>query len=166
MLKRIETAITKWIENLLAICLLAIALIVVALVALSMFGKSITGANELISILFAYSTVIGAAVAIGHQEHISIDLATERLPAAARRRVDFLGLVLVCVLNAVLFAYSLDWIRVTGLYLMPATGLPRYVAQLSIPVGCGLAIVYCLLRMIDLVKNSTHQDSNETSVRS
>ena len=43
-------------------------------------------------------------------------------------------------------AYGL-FVAITGAYLMPSTGLPRMAAQVSVPLGCTLAIVYCGLRL-------------------
>ena len=37
-------------------------------------NQSITGANEIVTILFIYTTAIGAAVSIGKNEHIGIDV--------------------------------------------------------------------------------------------
>ena len=144
---KLQRWIFRILEFSLAICLLTIAVIVVTLVILRyVFSSSITGANELITILFVYSTAIGAAVVIGSGEHIAIPFAVERMPKPAQRLVDTFGLIAVAVLNATMIAYSVGWIRVTGDYLMPATGLPRIVVQLCVPIGCGLAVVFCFLR--------------------
>ena len=149
MIKTIESILTKTLEGVVAICFLAIVTIVITLVVLRYaFNSSITGGNEVITILFVYTTVLGAAVAVGRREHISITFAVECLPPHGRKWADAMGLVLIALLNGVMLVYSLGWIRITGDYLMPTTGLPRIVAQFSIPLGCGLAIVYCLLRLV------------------
>jgi TRAP-type C4-dicarboxylate transport system permease small subunit len=136
--------------------LLTIATIIVTLVLLRyLFSSSITGANELVTILFVYTTAIGAAVAIGRREHIAIPLATETLSLRGQKLAEIIELLLVAIFNAVMFGYSIGWIRITGGYLMPATGLPRVVAQVSVPLGCGLAILYCLFRMISLTAQQT-----------
>jgi len=81
MIKTIESILTKMLEGLLAICFLAIVTIVITLVVLRYaFNSSITGANEVITILFVYTTSLGAAVAVGRREHISITFAVECLP--------------------------------------------------------------------------------------
>lgn len=147
-MKKFESLLTRGLEIVLAMCLLAIATIVVTLVVLRyVFNSSITGANETVTILFVYTTALGAAVAIGKREHIAIPLAVEALPPRGQKVVDVVGLILVAILNAVMLCYGIGWIRITGDYLMPSTGLPRAAVQMSIPLGCGLAIVYCLLRL-------------------
>jgi TRAP-type C4-dicarboxylate transport system permease small subunit len=132
----------------MAVGLFVIAATVVLQVILSnCFNSSITGANEIITKLFVYVTTIGAAVAVGKREHIAITFATDRMPTNLRRLVEILGLFLVAVLNMVVVAYSIHWIRITGHYLMPTTQLPRFVAQLSVPIGSAIAILFCLVRM-------------------
>ena len=150
-MKNFETLLTRTLEFVLAMFLLAIATIVVTLVVLRyLFSSSITGANELVTILFVYTTAIGAAVAIGRREHIAIAFVSDALPLGAQRLAGIVALTVVAIFNSVVLGYSIGWIRITGDYLMPATGLPRVVAQVSVPLGCGLAVVYCFFRLISL----------------
>jgi TRAP-type C4-dicarboxylate transport system permease small subunit len=147
-MKRFERALTKVLEGIMAGLLFAILATVVMLVTLRyLFNSSITGANELIVILFVYITSMGAAVAVGKGEHLAIVFALDWLPPGARRLANRLSILLVGVINAVAILYSVRWISVTGGFMMPSTGLPRWVAQLSIPLGCSLALVYCALRL-------------------
>ena len=147
-MKKLETALNHVLEGITTLCFLAILVIVITLVVLRyVFNSSITGAGELITVLFVYSTAIGAAVAMGKREHITIAAIAERLPRGLRRLIDALGLLLVAALNGALVWYSIVWIRTTGDFLMPSTELPRIVAQLSIPLGSGLAVLYCLFRL-------------------
>ena len=143
-----ENRLIRGLEFILAICLFAIAAIVVTLVVMRyVFNSSITGANEFITLLFVYATSLGAAVTVARGEHISISFAVDALSKSWQKAIDRLSLVMVAFVNAVLVLESIGWINVTGGYLMPATGLPRKVAQLSVPLGCGLAVLFCLLQL-------------------
>jgi TRAP-type C4-dicarboxylate transport system permease small subunit len=147
--RRLEAGVTHFLEGLAALGFLVMLVVAIVLVVLRyVFNSSITGANELITVVFVYCTAIGAAIAVGKREHIAIPAVAERLPKAPRKVVDALGLLLVGGLNAVLTWQSVTWIKVTGDFLMPSTELPRVVAQLSIPLGCGLACLWCLLRLV------------------
>lgn len=147
-MKKFESILTHILEGVVVACLLAISVIVVTLVVLRYgFNSSITGANEIITVLFVYTTSIGAAVAVGRREHIAITFAVERLSPGIRKVIDAAGLWLVALINGVMLWASVDWMGATGNYLMPSTGLPRAVAQLSVPLGCGLALLYCVLRI-------------------
>lgn len=151
-MRKFEATLSRCLEGITALCFLAILVIVITLVVLRYaFNSSITGANELITVLFVYSTAIGAAVAVGRREHITISVVAERLPRTLQKAVDALGLGLVALLNGCLVWYSFVWIRTTGDFLMPSTELPRIVAQISIPLGAGLAVLYCLFRLAGAV---------------
>jgi TRAP-type C4-dicarboxylate transport system permease small subunit len=147
-MKRLETILTRVLEGVMVVSFLTIFILVVTLVVLRyVFNSSITGANEIITLLFVYTTAIGGAVAVGKREHIAITAVAERLPTTLRKVADAAGLLLIALINGVMLSYSVGWIDTTGGFLMPSTGLPRIVAQISIPIGCGLAVLYCALRL-------------------
>lgn len=155
--------LSKALEAFLAFGLLIIASVIVLQVVLSFaFNSSITGANELVTKLFVYTSTIGAALAIGKNEHIQISVAVDRLPEAIRQMIDRLAVSLVGVLNLVLMVYSFRWIQITGNYLMPTTQWPRFVVQISVPIGCGLALAFCVLRLF----SSPHPTSSHDPAKS
>ena len=117
-------------------------------------NQSITGANEIVTILFIYTTAIGAAVSIGKNEHIGIDVFVNFLPSKFYKTIRVLQIVLLFTLHLILFIYCLQWIGKAGGYLMPATGLPRLVAIASIPIGCILCVLYCFKILIDVIDTS------------
>jgi C4-dicarboxylate transporter DctQ subunit len=119
------------------------------------FNTSIIGANEVITILFVYTTSIGSALAVKKREHITIPFLVNFLPPKARRWIDVIGLSLILLINGVMLFYSLSWIKTTGNFLMPATGWPRMTAQLCIPFGCGLSVLYCLALIVNVLTEST-----------
>ncbi|MCS1408386.1 MAG: hypothetical protein M2R45_01561 [Verrucomicrobia subdivision 3 bacterium] len=151
-LVRLERRFTCFLEHLIGGLLCLVLLIVAVLVALRyLFNSSIPGANEVITMLFVYTTAIGAAVGVGRWEHIRIMVVINRLPRRMKWLADLLGVFLVGLLNGVMCFYSLAWIGAIGHSLIPSTGLPRMAVQLSIPLGCGLAVLYCLWRVVRLV---------------
>ena len=115
------------------------------------FNQSITGANEIVTILFIYTTAIGAAISIGENEHIGIDVFVNLLPKKFYKTIRILQVFLMFVLHLILFIYCLEWVENAGGYLMPATGLPRIVAIASIPLGCIFCILFCAKTLIDVI---------------
>ena len=115
------------------------------------FNQSITGANEIVTILFIYTTAIGAAISIGENEHIGIDVFVNLLPKKFYKMIRILQVFLVFALHLILFIYCLEWVEKAGGYLMPATGLPRIVAIASIPLGCIFCILFCAKTLIDVI---------------
>ncbi len=133
-----------------------IAAAVVMLVGLRyLFNTSITGTNELIVILFVYTTAIGAALGIAKGDHLAIVFVIEKFPPKSRWMARLIQVGLVGLMNAVALIYSIQWIGVTGHYLMPSTGLPRWVAQLSIPLGCSIALCFTTIHVVRLFREKT-----------
>jgi TRAP-type C4-dicarboxylate transport system permease small subunit len=111
------------------------------------FNESIGGANELATILFAYTSALGIAVGIAKRDHMAISWFNERMPAKARGVIDVVGLVLLAILNIVIFWYSLRWIGITGARMISVLHVPRWTAQIAIPIGTGASAVFCLIKL-------------------
>ena len=163
-MKNFHTKLMRILEDMISFCLLAVFGITVILVFLRYyFNTSITGANEIVIILFIYSTAIGAAIAVGKSEHISITVFADKLPLRFVKTLQIIQLSLIATINAVLFWYCFQWIDITGGYTMPITGLPRAVAQLSIPIGCGIAIIFCVNSLLSVFRNDIYPASTLSS---
>ena len=145
-LRAIETKLSNLLEQFLTLLLFLIFAIIVLLVILRyVFNTTIIGGNEGALIAFVYTTAIGGALAVARQEHIAIHYFVDLSPVRTQHLLKILQLVLVAAMNLAIVWYSIAWIGRTGAFLMPALQLPQLVAQLSVPVGCGLAFVYCLI---------------------
>lgn len=152
-LRAFERRLTAVLEAVLAAGLLGMFLVVVLLVALRYaFQSGLVGANETATVVFVYLSSLGAAVAVGRQEHIRVDLLSARLGKRGRLALEASNLGMVAILNAVLAATSVAWIDATGQTLMPVTQMPRYLLQASVPLGCGLATLYCTIKLITLFR--------------
>ncbi|MFT6288804.1 MAG: TRAP-type C4-dicarboxylate transport system permease small subunit [Alcanivorax sp.] len=140
--------LTRVLEQLLAIVLFGMFALVTILVVLRyVFATTIIGGNEATVIAFIFTTAIGASVAIARDEHIAIDYFVLKLPQALQRKISVLRLLLLILINAAILLYAFDWIERTGGFLMPTLGVPQILAQISVPIGCVLSIVYCVARM-------------------
>ncbi len=152
-LQAFERRLTTLLEAVLAAGLLGMFLVVVLLVALRYaFQSGLVGANETATVVFVYLSSLGAAVAVGRQEHIRVDLLSARLGKRGRLALEACNLGMVAILNAVLATSSVAWIDATGQTLMPVTQMPRYLLQLSVPLGCGLATLYCAIKLATLFR--------------
>lgn len=161
-------AFEKWLTRILEWILTAIffvffVLIIILVVLRYVFNTTIIGANEGIVIAFVFTTAIGGAVAVSRREHIAITYFIDKLPDRLRIRIDILGIFLIALINSVMVWQSIYWIGRTGGFIMPAMQVPQFVAQISVPIGCGLAIVYCLIKIIILVSGRESVSSTQTS---
>ena len=144
-LSETEKKLSSLLEKSLTLLLFLIFATIVLLVILRyVFNTTIIGGNEGALIAFVFTTAIGGALAVARNEHIAISYFVDLVPVRVQRYAKVFQLVLVAVINLVMVWYSIAWIGRTGEFLMPALQLPQVVAQLSVPIGCGLAFVYCL----------------------
>lgn len=146
--RNLERRLARGLEFMLAAGMLSMFLIIIVLVAMRyLFQSGLVGANETATVIFVYLSSIGAAVAVGRDEHIGLDLVHRRMGRTGKRFVYVSALVLVAALNAVVAERSLTWIATTGHIPMPASQIPRFVAQSAVPLGCALAVIFCCTRI-------------------
>jgi TRAP-type C4-dicarboxylate transport system permease small subunit len=155
---RIMRLLSDVFETVVALCFLVIFAMTVILVVLRYaFNSSIMGGYELIEYLFIYTSALGAAVALAMRRHISVTVLVDRLPRAARRIVDAAGHLLVAVFNAAVIYYSIPWIRATGGFESPVLRLPNRLIQLIVPIGSGLAIVFCVCHILLVMTDAAEE---------
>ena len=153
-----EKLLSRILVGFIAFCLLSIVLLVITLVVLRYgFNSTIIGANEFIVILFMYSSAIGAAVVLGQKEHIAITYFIDKLPPSIRRVVDIVNYLLIALLNGVIIWYGIRWISITGSYLTAVLKIHQVYAQLVVPIGCSIAILYCIYHIILTIYPKTSQ---------
>ena len=147
-MKRMERWLIAAIEVAFCVCLLAMFVLIVTQVALRYgLGKSVGGANELATSLFAYTSALGIAVAIARREHMAISWFVERLRPGQRKVVDVIGLLLLAAVNILIFCYSIKWIDATGGRMISVLQVPRWTSQIAIPIGTGASAVFCLIKL-------------------
>ncbi len=147
-MKRFEHILIRTLEIVFSLCLLLMLVLIIAQVLLRYgFNRSIGGANELATILFAYTSALGIAVAIAQREHMAISWFVLRLPPGPRKAVDALGLVLLATVNVVIFCYSIKWIGVTGGGIISVLQVPRWTSQIAIPIGTGASALFCFIKL-------------------
>ncbi|MCH8069622.1 MAG: TRAP transporter small permease [Candidatus Marinimicrobia bacterium] len=144
-----ERVFTRLMEYIISIFFFFIIILVITLVVLRYgFNTTIVGGNELIVILFIYTSAIGAAIIIGKKEHIAITYFVDKLPPQLKKLVDIFNLLMIALLNGVMIVYSIPWISKTGNYLTAVLGIPQIFSQIIVPIGCFMAILYCLFHIV------------------
>ena len=141
--------LTRLLEGLLAALIFGMFAMVITLVVLRyVFTTTIIGGNEATIVAFIYTTAIGAGIALSRDEHIAVTYFVEKLSPPVQRYLLRLRLLLLVIINVVIAVYAVIWIQKTGGFMMPTLGAPQWVAQMSVPLGCGLSAFYCLCRLV------------------
>ncbi|NQU27944.1 MAG: TRAP transporter small permease [Candidatus Marinimicrobia bacterium] len=144
-----ERVFTRLMEFIISFFFLGIIIMVITLVVLRYgFNTTIVGGNELVVILFIYTSAIGAAVIVGKKEHIAITYFIDKLPPFPKKLVNIFNLLMITLLNGAMIVYSIPWISRTGNYLTAVLGIPQIFSQIIVPIGCGMAILYCLFHIV------------------
>lgn len=150
---RMERSFTRLLEGIVVLCFLGIFTLIITLVILRYgFNTTIIGANELVVILFIYSSALGAAVIVGQKEHIAITYFIDKLHPPVRKVVDILDFLLIALINGVMIVYSIGWIGKTGGYFTAMLRIPQAYTQIIVPVGCGAVILYCIFHVIAILR--------------
>jgi TRAP-type C4-dicarboxylate transport system permease small subunit len=148
-LRRRQEWLTRLLETIVTFFFFVILSLTIILVILRYgFNSSIVGGNEAMEYLFIYTTALGAAVSIGKGDHIKISFFVDLLGPRLRKIVHIVNNLLIAIINGVMIYYSLAWIKAAGYFESPVLRLPNWMVQVSVPIGCFLAIVYCLNRIV------------------
>ena len=148
-LKSFERRLARILEAILVL-LFALILILVCSIVVLRFGFSygVVGSDEIVRKAFLFTSAIGGAVGIARHEHIAITYFIDNMPRPIKMALYILGLALIAVVNLAVIYYAWGWIATTGSYPWQPFNLPKIIVQLVIPIGCGLAVLFCITKII------------------
>ena len=148
-ISRVSERLGRILEHVVAGFFFTILALTILLVTLRyVFNTGIAGGFELSVHLFIYTTAIGAAVSVGRHQHIKIDYFVNMLKGRARRVADIAVQVCIAGINGVMLVLSIPWIREVGGFESPVLRLPEWMIKIAVPVGSGLAILFCILNIV------------------
>ncbi len=160
LLIKIDKWLTRILEGLLVLRFFGFFAMVCLLVLLRyVFATTIVGGNEGVTVAFVFTVSIGAAIAITRREHIAITFFIDALPRTAKKAVYIFGLLLIALINGVMIKYSIDWISVAGGAAWQPFRFPQGYFQAAIPIGCGLAVFFCFVKIVLTIAGRETVDS-------
>lgn len=161
-LDRIRAGLRTFLEHVLFVLMLSLAALVVVGVVFRKLGASLVWYDEVASILLAWLTFYGAALAALHRAHIGVPTLVAKLKGPMRTVVILAGEA--CILA---FFGVLAWAGVRVLSVLQGTTLvslpwvPASVAQSVIPIGAVLFIVAQLLTLPRVLRGQPLDDPDE-----
>ena len=130
----------------------ALALVVVLGVGFRKAGASLVWYDEVASILLAWLTYYGAALAALHRAHIGVPTLVDRLSGRLRTTVVLLAEGCVLAFFAVLAFAGVRVLTVLGgTSLVSLPWVPMSIAQSAIPIGALLFIAAQLLSLPEVL---------------
>ena len=133
------------------------ALVVVEMVVLfaGVFSRfvlhsPVTWSDELASILFLWLAMLGAVIALQRGEHMRLTAIVGRLSPPWRARAEALAVAAPALFLIVLLPWAREYAADEWYIETPALGWSNVVRAAAIPVGIGLMLVTCVLRLARL----------------
>lgn len=139
-----------------------LALVVVVGVGFRKAGASLVWYDEVASILLAWLTYYGAALAALHRAHIGMPTLVDSLKGRVRTAVVLVGEAFTLAFFGVLAWAGVRVLSVLGgTTLVSLPSVPMSVAQSVIPIGAVLFIVAQLLSLPDALAPPSEPDADE-----
>lgn len=151
-----------FLEFAVLLLMATLAVVVVVGVGFRKAGASLVWYDEVASILLAWLTYYGAALAGLHRAHIGMPTIVDRMRGRWRLAAVLIGEA--CVTG---FFVALAWagVRVVsvlgGTTLVSLPAVPMSLAQSVIPLGAALCIAAQLLSLPDVLSGVTSADPDE-----
>ena len=156
MVTRAREIFRKSLEGIVLSLMASLAIVVVVGGIFRKAGASLVWYDEVASILLAWLTYYGAALAALHRAHIGMPTLVQRLSGRVRFTV-----VLVAEAFVLMFFVALAWAGIRVLSVLGGTArvslpwVPMAVAQSVIPIGAVLFIVAQLMSLPDALLDTT-----------
>jgi TRAP-type C4-dicarboxylate transport system permease small subunit len=149
--KRFRAAYGRLLEWAVVVLMVVLAVEVTLGVVFRFVGSSLAWYDEVASVLLAWVTFYGSALASVRRSHIGCPELVERMPWHARRAVSIAAQILVIAFFALLGGVGV-WITpiLATDTLVSLPWIPMSVVQSVIPVSAALIIVAEVMHLIDL----------------
>ncbi len=141
----------------------ALAIVVVVGVGFRKFGEALVWYDEVASVLLAWLTYYGSALAALHRTHIGVPTLVNRLSGGARRAVVLLAELCVVAFFAVVAWSGLRVLQVlSGSSLISLPWVPTAFTQSVIPIGAALFILARLLSLPEALVSTEPEGETQT----
>ena len=159
MVAHIRKGFQRLLEAIVILLMMSLTAIVLVAVVYRKMGASLSWYDEIASILLAWLTYYGAALAAIHREHIGFAGLIKAMKPAMR--IPFIIISEVCILG---FFGLLAWVGIDVLIILEGDSLvslpqiPTRLTQSVIPIGAVLYLIAELLGLPDLIREARRPD--------
>ena len=156
---RIRKGFQRLLETIVIVLMVTLTTIVLMAVVYRKMGASLSWYDEIASVLLAWLTYYGAALAAIHREHIGFAGLIKAMKPAMR--IPFIIISEACILG---FFALLAWVGVDVLIILEGDSLvslpqvPTRLTQSVIPIGAVLFIIAEVLGLPDLIREAIKPD--------
>lgn len=156
-MKALRNTLTHLLNGLAGLSLIAM----VALTCWQVFTRYIlknpsAWSEELVSYLFAWASLFGAALVTGERGHMNIPILVDRLHGGARKALSIFGEVVAFAFSLIILLYG--GVQITQLAMGQMTsslGVAVGVFYVALPLCGVLNMIYTVLNIADIVKGDS-----------
>ncbi|MEI4472892.1 TRAP transporter small permease [Frigidibacter sp. MR17.24] len=131
------------------------------------FNYSIAWSEETATFAQIWLTLLGAGIAMRHNQHVGVDVLVRRLPVWVQRLCGGAGFVMGVWFLATVVVGSLAMVAIGFIVKSPALRLPMAVPYTALPVGFGYFLLEFVLatlpRVIHPERAAAEADETETA---
>ena len=159
MYSRIQKGFQRLLESIVIVLMVVLTGIVLVAVTYRKMGASLSWYDEIASVLLAWLTYYGAALAALHRGHIGFSGLIKAMKPTLR--IPFIFISEACILG---FFALLAWVGVDVLIILEGDSLvslpqvPTRLTQSVIPIGAVLFIIAEVLGLPDLIRKAKKPD--------
>ncbi len=148
----------KWLYRVyVSFGMLAMAAVVLgvifSVIARYFFGVSYIFLEELLTLMFTFTTFWGVGACLLEDEHIIIGALVDRMKPHAKRLLDILNYILVLVINAMMVYYSIGWIQKAGSIVSNAMRIQYKFLYFVMPLGFAVGCLCTIVKLVLLCAN-------------
>src|SRR5690242_8168783 len=111
------------------------------------FQNPFTWSDELASILFLWLAMLGAVVAFRRSEHMRMSGLVSRVSPRWRAFFDAFAVAVAVAFLLLILHPTIEYAADEAAVVTPALEIPNIWRASALPVGCGLMLVFALLRL-------------------
>ena len=154
------------LERILEITLIFLIAIIVILVLVQVFSRYLVqlpfiGIEEIARLLFVWACLLGTALGVVQNRHISIDVLLRVFPKNLKHAAGIISQLMILFISGVMVVYGTQFTISKWAYPDYSTALfyPRSLFYMPVPISGAIIFVYTLIEMPKkLFNNSAHTE--------
>ena len=146
---RLERSLGRMVEVPVAVLTaLEVLILLAGVISRYLFHNPLVWSDELASILFLWLAMLGAVVAFSRGEHMRMSTLVARAPPRWRAFFEAFAVAVAIAFLALILHSSVEYAIDEAAVVTPAMEIPNIWRASAIPIGCGLMLIFALLRLV------------------
>jgi len=148
-------AIDKYLSKLIVFVLVIQGVGLVTLIGIEVLfryviGQALSWPEEVAEIVFVWFTLLGVAVVLQEDSHISFDFLLKRLPAVIGKAISLLSLLIIAGYAVFMIYFGYTYATTFSFATSPAANINLLWLNTSLPIAGFFIFSFALLKIIEL----------------